>query len=400
MAGIHRLSALKVKNAKPGKYGDGGGLWLHVKEDNRKSWVFKYTANSKRREMGLGPVHTVSLAIARDKAAEARLTVLNGGDPIEDRRKAKRGAMRFAQAAAAYINMHKAGWTNARQEGIWHSSLEAYAYPVIGNRDVASIDTDDILKILNEPWTSKTETAMRVRSRIERVLDWCTSGGYREGPNPARWKGHLSNLLPSPARVKTSRHFPALPWQDLPGFMGALSERNGIAAQALAFLILTAARSGEVRGMDWAEINLDEALWVVPAERIKMKREHRVPLTPSAIEILLEMRQHGQKGLVFPSVQSGKQMSDMTISAVLKRMGRKDITVHGFRSTFKDWASETTAYPDDVSERALAHAVKNRVVAAYKRGDLFEKRRRLMNDWASYVMGGENRSAEIATIRA
>jgi integrase len=400
VAGIHRLSALKVKNAKPGKYGDGGGLWLYVKKDGRKTWVFKYTANGKRREMGLGPVHTVSLAIAREKSAACRLTVLNGGDPIEDRHKDQRGTMTFETAADAYINMHKSGWTNARQESIWRRSLEDYAYPVIGQRDVTKIDTDDILKILQDPWSTKTETATRVRSRIERVLDWCTSGGYRSGPNPARWKGHLSNLLPSPARVKTSRHFPALPWQELPGFMTELRQRKGVAAQALTFLILTAARSGEVRGMSWDELDLDDAIWVVPAERIKMKREHRVPLTASAIDVLMDMRQHGQSGLVFPSVQNGKQMSDMTLSAVLKRMDRKDITVHGFRSTFKDWASESTAYPDDVSEMALAHAVKNKVVAAYKRGDLFEKRRRLMSDWASYASGGADRSAEIATIRA
>lgn len=387
---IEKLTPLGVsKKQSRGYYGDGGGLWLQVSQFKSKNWVFRYTLHGTRREMGLGATHTVSLAEARQKAKECRLTLLDGKDPIEVResttlaealRRAK--VMTFDQCAAAYIEAHRSSWKNAKHISQWENTIQTYASPVIGKLPVASVDTDLVVKILSPIWQTKTETATRLRGRIESVLDWATTSKYRQGDNPARWRGHLENLLSSPNKLAKVKHHPALPWQELGKFMVDLRAREGVAARAVEFAILTATRSGEVRNATWAEF--DAGLWVIPAERMKMRREHRIPLPTAAVELLEKMPRLGD--LVFPGTKKVKALSDMSLTAVLRRMKRNDITVHGFRSTFRDWCSESVAnsFPREVCEHALAHSLPDKVEAAYRRGDLIEKRALLMQAWSDY----------------
>jgi integrase len=290
-------------------------------------------------------------------------------------------ALTFDQCAADYIKAHRAGWRNAKHASQWESTLATYASPVFGTLPVASVDTALVMKVLNSIWTEKTETASRLRGRIESVLGWATTSGYRTGDNPARWRGHLENLLPAPEKVKKVEHHPALPWQQIGAFMADLRAREGIAARALEFLILTAARSGEVRGMRWDEV--EDGCWTVPAERMKAGKEHRVPLSDSAIALLEKMPRLGD--YVFPGAKKGALLSDMSLTAVLRRMGREGITVHGFRSSFRMWAAEATNFPREVAEHALAHQLPDKVEAAYRRGDLHDKRKLLMQGWAEYV---------------
>lgn len=385
MAKLGKLSARKAATASPGKYGDGGGLWLHVREDGGRAWVFRYTRDGKAHEMGLGPLHTVSLAEVRDKALECRKLLLEGRDPIQERRREQSerlGALTFKQCAERFLAAHRDSWRNAKHRQQWENTLSTYAYPELGDLPVGAVDNGYVMRVLEPIWHDKPETASRLRGRIERVLDWATVSGYRTGGNPARWRGHLQMLLPAKSKVRAVKHFAALPYVEIPGFMAELRKRRGIGARALEFAILTAARSGEVRGMTWAEVDGDT--WTVPAERMKVRKEHRVPLPARAVAILEAMRAHGEAGLVFPSAKRGKPLSDMSLSAVLRRMGHEDVTVHGFRSTFRDWTAEQTAYPRDVAEQALAHALSDKVEAAYRRGDLFDKRRKLMDAWGGY----------------
>ena len=387
---IEKLTPLGVsKKQTPGHYGDGGGLWLQISKFKSKNWVFRYTLHGTRREMGLGATHTVSLAEARQKAKECRLTLLDGKDPIEVRatttlaealRRAK--MMTFDQCAAAYIKAHRSSWKNAKHISQWESTIQAYASPVIGKLPVTSVDTDLVVKILNPIWQTKTETATRLRGRIESVLDWATTSKFRQGDNPARWRGHLENLLSSPNKIAKVKHHPALPWQELGKFMVDLREREGVAARAVELAILTATRSGEVRNATWAEF--DAGLWVIPAARMKMGREHRIPLPTAAVELLEKMPRLGD--LVFPGTKQNKPLSDMSLTAVLRRMKRNDITVHGFRSSFRDWCSESVAnsFPREVCEHALAHSLPDKIEAAYRRGDLIEKRALLMQAWSDY----------------
>ncbi len=387
---IEKLTPLGVsKKQSRGYYGDGGGLWLQVSQFKSKNWVFRYTLHGTRREMGLGATHTESLAEARQKAKECRLTLLDGKDPIEVResttlaealRRAK--VMTFDQCAAAYIEAHRSSWKNAKHISQWENTIQTYASPVIGKLPVASVDTDLVVKILSPIWQTKTETATRLRGRIDSVLDWATTSKYRQGDNPARWRGHLENLLSSPNKLAKVKHHPALPWQELGKFMVDLRAREGVAARAVEFAILTATRSGEVRNATWAEF--DAGLWVIPAERMKMRREHRIPLPTAAVELLEKMPRLGD--LVFPGTKKVKALSDMSLTAVLRRMKRNDITVHGFRSTFRDWCSESVAnsFPREVCEHALAHSLPDKVEAAYRRGDLIEKRALLMQAWSDY----------------
>ena len=387
---IEKLTPLEVsKKQTPGHYGDGGGLWLQISKFKSKSWVFRYTMHGTRREMGLGPIHTVSLAEARQKAKECRLTLLDGKDPIEVRetttlaealRRAK--MMTFDQCAAAYIEAHRSSWKNVKHISQWENTIQVYASPVIGKLPVTSVDTDLVVKILNPIWLTKTETATRLRGRIESVLDWATTSKFRQGDNPARWRGHLENLLSSPNKIAKVKHHPALPWQELGKFMVDLREREGVAARAVELAILTAARSGEVRNATWAEF--DAGLWVIPAARMKMGREHRIPLPTAAVELLGKMPRLGD--LVFPGTKKDKPLSDMSLTAVLRRMERNDITVHGFRSSFRDWCSESVAnsFPREVCEHALAHSLPDKIEAAYRRGDLIEKRALLMQAWSDY----------------
>lgn len=389
MRSMSRLSALFVGRAKePGMYADGGGLYLQVSRTGTKSWIFRYALDGREREMGLGPLHTITLSEARNLAAETRRLKLSGIDPI-DARKAHRQAKRledaraitFKQASAAYIKANKAAWKNPKHAAQWESTLTAYADPIFGGLPVAAIDTALVMKALEAIWSEKPETASRLRGRIESVLDWATARGYRTGENPARWRGHLDKMLPARAKVQAVQHHAALPYSDLPAFMSSLRTQTGIGALALEFAILTAARTGEVIAATWDEIDLDAATWTVPKERMKAKREHKVFLGHGALAILRSLKDAARSDFVFPGNLPDKPLSNMAMLSTLKRMNRKDLTTHGFRSTFRDWAAETTDYPSEVVEMALAHAVANKVEAAYRRGDLFEKRKGLMRDW-------------------
>jgi integrase len=389
---IGKLTALAVDRAKRrGYYGDGGGLFLQVSASGAKSWVFRFKEFGRLREMGLGPTHTVSLAEARQKALECRRLRLDGRDPIETRKAARRQArldtakaMTFKQCAEGYIAAHKAGWRNPKHASQWPATLGTYVYPIFGGLPVQAVDVGLVMKALEPIWTAKAETAGRVRGRIEAVLDWATSRSYRRGENPARWRGHLENLLPKKAKVHRVEHHAALPYGQIGAFMGELRLQEGIAARALEFAILTVARSGEVIGTRWYEFDLAERVWTVPGERMKAGREHRVPLSDATLAILEELMKVHHGDVVFPGGKAGRPISNMAMLMLLRRMGRGDLTAHGFRSTFRDWAAERTGFPAEVAEMALAHVVGDKVEAAYRRGDLFQKRRQLMDAWARH----------------
>lgn len=397
----HRgLIALDIERAKePGYYSDGGGLYLLVGPKGAKSWIFRYRAHdptkpgrSRLRDMGLGPVHTIGLAEARDKARECRRLRLDGIDPIEarnaERTKARRNAARattFKQCAEVYITSHRAGWSNSKHAAQWPSTLETYVYPVFGALPVHAVDVGLVMKALEPIWMAKPETASRVRGRIESVLDWATARGYRQGENPARWRGHLEILLPRKSKVRHVEHHAALPYAEIAVFMAELRLLQGTAARAFEFTILTAARTGQAIGARWSEIDLDRRLWVIPAARMKKAdREHRVPLSEPAIAILAEMAHIRESEFVFPGGRAGRPLANKAFFMLLRRMARGDLTVHGFRSTFSDWCSESTNFAAEAREMALAHTVSDKVEAAYRRGDLFEKRRQVMDAWSRY----------------
>ncbi|PPK76930.1 integrase [Methylobacter tundripaludum] len=386
----NKLTARAVETKKaPGYYSDGGNLYLRVSQNLTKTWAFYYKKDGKRTEMGLGSFGNVSLDEAREKADTLRKQLASGIVPLIERQrqtsedKAQRAKfMTFSQCADAYINSHRAGWKNPKHIQQWQNTLSQYAFPVFGDLDVKAIDTGLITKCLEPIWLTKNETAGRVRGRIESILDWATVHEYREGVNPARWRGHLDKLLAKPSKVQKTEHHKALPYTEINGFIDQLHQQDGIAAKCLEFTILTAARTGETIGATWDEIDLGAKVWTIPAVRMKAEREHRVSLSGHALTILNEMAATRINNYVFPGTKKG--LSNMAMLAVLKRMDRADITVHGFRSTFRDWAAESTAYPGEVVEMALAHAIKNLTEAAYRRGDLLEKRSRLMDEWARF----------------
>jgi integrase len=390
-AGLNKLSALQVQKTKdPGYYGDGGGLWLQISKLGGKSWVFRFTRHGKAREMGLGALHTVSLAEAREKALQHRKTLLEDKDPIEERKIARlhsqfqsASAKTFAECANAYVAAHRSGWKNEKHGKQWTATLETYAFPVMGKLSISAINTPIVLSALEPIWQNKKETASRLRGRIESVLDWATVRGLREGENPARWKGHLDKLLPARNKVQKVKHLAAMPYSEIGKFMAELRKREGMSARALEFAILTAARSGEVRGATWDEIDFESRIWTIPANRMKAGKEHRVPLSEQTIRLLENITQIAGCSHIFPAPRKG-QLSDMALTSVLKRMKHNDLTQHGFRSTFRDWAGETTAYPREVIEHALAHQLKDKAEAAYQRGDLLAKRSLLMADWGTY----------------
>ncbi len=384
---VKRIEKLK----EPGRYGDGHGLYLQVMSATNRSWLLRFERGGRERWLGLGPLHTINLDEARERARKARQQLLDGVDPIEHRKAARATqalaeakAVTFKEAARQYFDAHERKWKNAKHRAQFLSTLEAYAYPIIGRLPVAAIDTGLVLKVIEPIWNEKTETASRVRGRIESVLDWATVRGYRTGDNPARWKGHLGEVLPARGQIQKTNHHAALPYTEIGGFVAALRQREGVAARALEFTILTAARTNEVIGALWDEIDFAAKVWTVPAGRMKASKEHRVPLSDRALEILRDLPRETGNAFVFIGPRKGGGLSNMAMAAVLGRMDCTDITVHGFRSTFRDWAAERTNYPNHVVEMALAHTVGDKVEAAYRRGDLFDKRRRLMAEWAKY----------------
>jgi integrase len=387
------LTALEVgRITAPGMHAVGtvAGLHLLVKPTGARSWILRATVGGKRRDIGLGGFPDVPLADAHRKAREAREAIEKGADPILARAQAKSAlratqaaAITFDRAAELFLDAKGDEWRNAKHRAQWAATLNTYALPKIGAMLVADVKSADVLAVLSPIWREKTETASRLRGRIESVISYAVQAGYRpQGLNPARWKGNLDMLLPKPSKVARVVHHAALPYADMGDFMAGLKKHSGTGAAALRFAILTAARSGEVRGATWAEIDVEAGVWTIPAERMKADKEHRVPLSPQALELLRELPRLDGTEFVFPASRKG-QLSDMTLTAAIRRMGHA-VTAHGFRSTFRDWAVEQTAYPSEVVEMALAHAIGNKVEAAYRRGDLFEKRRRLMADWADY----------------
>ncbi len=392
------LSALEVGRLRvPGHHAVGGvaGLYLYVNGTGARCWVLRVMVGSKRRHMGLGGFPDVPLAAAREKARNARSEISSGIDPIAQR-DARASQLRarqatektFRQAAQAYVESHGDVWKNPKHRAQWGSTLETYAYPVMGELLVRDVTQEHVLSVLEPIWKLKNETASRLRGRIEAVLDWATVRKYRSGENPARWKGHLDKLLAAPNKVQRVVHYRALPIDMMAGFMADLRQREGTAARALEFAILCASRSGEVRGARWNEVDLEARVWTIPADRMKAGREHRVPLSESAIRIIRSQPNLVSSDLVFAAPRGG-QLSDMTLSAVLRRMN-VDAVPHGFRSTFRDWISERTNFPRDLAEQALAHALESKVEAAYRRGDALEKRRELMEAWDDHCGAGHH----------
>lgn len=372
---INRLSARAVASAKEGYHADGGGLYLLVSKAATRSWVLRYQLRGRRREMGLGPAAVVTLLEARHAALQARKVLAAGKDPIAERRAAQAHGLTFGQAADAFIEAHRAGWKNQAQADQWAQSLKDHG----PDREipVADVDTAIVLAALTRIWKDKTETATRVRGRIERILDWARVQGLREGENPARWRGHLEALLPKPAKLKGLAHHAAMPYDSLPGFMTKLRERDGPARRALRFTILTAARTGEVTRATWGEFDLQAGIWTRPAGNMKAGVEHRVPLVPELVTMLKSM----------PRAKPPFPLSENGMLNLLQKHMHQPYTVHGFRSSFSDWAHEETEFPNHVIEMALAHTIKDKAEAAYRRGDLLDKRRELMQAWASYLTG-------------
>ncbi len=404
---IQRLSTTKVRTAKAGMWCDGGGLYLQCTAGTdgrlRKSWLFRYATKGRERQMGLGSLDTVSLAEAREGAANCRRLHLAGVDPIEHRDAARMQAaldaakaMTFDECRDAYLKAHAAGWRNAKHRQQWESTLKTYCSPVFGKVSVQAVDVALVMKAVEPIWTTKPETASRLRGRIESILDWARVRDMRTGDNPARWRGHLDQLLPAPNKLRKVRHHAALPYPEIGAFMVELRGRDGVAALALEFAILTATRTNEVLGARWDEI--DGQVWTIPASRMKAGREHRVPLSDKAMTIIKRMKAVRANDYIFPGDRR-EMLSNMALLMTLRRMGRGDLTTHGFRATFRTWAAERSQFPREVVESALAHVIGNKVEAAYQRGDLFDKRRRLMDAWAEYCAKAANLGASVIPLR-
>ena len=409
------VSVQQAKRAAPGRYGDGDGLYLLVRSPEVAFWVFRYTRSGRLREMGLGRARgndKVELAAARERVRGLRAVIRSGHDPLEQRdvelerakaqaQQAAIAAITFRTVADQYVKVHKPGWQNTKHATQWTATLATYVYPHFGDVPVADVGTEHVLAALHPIWSTKPETAARVRGRIESILDYAKAMSWRAGENPATWRGHLVKLLPSRARVAPVEHHAALPYAEIGGFMADLRAQAGVAARVLEFAILTAARSGEVLGATWGEIDLEGRTWTIPAGRMKAKREHRVPLSGPALVLLSEMAKlrasHDRGEYVFPGAAARRPLSNMAMAMVLRRMRREEITVHGFRSTFRDWTAEKTSVPNEVAEAALAHVVGDKVEAAYRRGDLFEKRRELMEGWAESACGIAGKDASLSS---
>src|ERR1700704_2311847 len=389
-----KLTARKVETAKPGKYSDGGNLYLIVSETGARKWVLRFTWRRRAKEMGLGSAASVPLADAREKAANARRKIAQGLNPI-DERKRDGGIPTFGEMADDVRETLSAGFRNEKHKAQWKSTLETYAAPLRA-KPVDTIATDDVLAVLKPIWTTKAETASRVRGRIEKVLDAAKAKGFREGENPARWRGHLDHLLPRPLKLARGHHA-AMPYEDVAAFIAKLREREAHSALALELCVLTAARSGEILGIRWSEIDLDKKIWTVPASRMKAGREHRVPLASRAVAILLQLGKLKVGDFVFPGQTRNKPLSNMAMEMILRRMNVQAATVHGFRSSFRDWAGNVSNFPREITETALAHVVGDKAEQAYRRSDALEKRRKLMDAWSAYCE--PKTSANVVQIR-
>ena len=404
MRGEYKLTPLAVRSVtKPGLYGDGLGLYLQVSNFDTKSWLFRFMRNGVARKMGLGPLHTITLAQARKRAAEARLLLLDGHDPIEARKLARANdylkaakAITFEECAERYIASNEASWKSATHRKQWRSTLATYAYPTFGNLPVSLIDTGLVLKALEPIWATKAETASRLRGRIEAILDWATVRDHRSGENPARWRNHLKNALPRRSIAANVKHHDAVPYAEMPLFMADLGNRDGVSARALELTILTAVRTCEAIRAKWVEIDLDQMVWTIPYVRMKSKREHRVPLCGKTMRVFERLPRDGG-AYVFPGAKAGKPLSNMAMLEMVRGMRGKGATVHGFRSTFRDWAADQTGHPNIVVEMALAHTIGDKVEAAYRRGELFLKRKSLMTDWAEYCEARDNDFQELTS---
>ena len=402
---LHRLTVKAVDNFDtPGDYNDGGGLYLQVSPWITKSWMLRYRIHGRQRAMGLGSYPAVTVKEARERASDAKRQVRDGVDPIEARnaralqaRLSSAKTATFTDCASAYIESHRAGWANPKHAAQWSATLETYAYPVFGPLPVQAVDTTLVMKCVEPIWREKTETASRVRGRIESVLDWAKVRGYRDGENPARWRGHLDKLLPARTKVTKVKHHAAMPYADMAPFMRELRGREGIAPKALEFVILTAARVSEAVNAKWSEFNLNRKLWTVPAERMKAKREHRVPLSSLALKLLERLEAQREGDYVFPGwTIPDKPLTGAACLTLLDDMGHADLTTHGFRSSFRDWAAEQTNFPREIAEAALGHVLSNKTEAAYQRGDLLDRRGLLMQAWAQYCT--KQQSAKVISL--
>lgn len=373
---------------RTGRHADGLGLYLQVTKTGAKSWLFRYMIAGRSREMGLGPIHAVSLADAREKAAACRKQLADGIDPLEAKVRAIEAAARalaatlsFKQCAEKYIAAHEASWKNPKHKQQWHNTLKTYVNPIFGAKSVSHICTDDVLKVIEPLWPVKTETASRVRGRIEVILSWAAVRGMRPSENPARWRGHLDQLLPKRAKVSIVKHHSALPFRAVPALFASLENEKAIGARALEFTILTASRTNEAILARGEEIDLAQAVWCIPASRTKSGRPHRVPLVGRALELVARAK---PEKFIFPGIREDEPMSNLTMLNLLQRLVSGKPTVHGFRSSFRDWAAEVTNFPNEICEMALAHVVSDKTEAAYRRGDLFERRRQLMVEWERF----------------
>ena len=389
---LHRLSNLKVERAKqPGMYADGGGLYLRVAEGGSKQWIYRYTTNGHNRDMGLGPVRLLTLAEARERSRAAGKLRLDGIDPIAHKHAqrgaaivAAAGAKTFKECAGGFIRDNEKKWTHPKHRRDWERTLVRFVFPTLGNLPVASIDTPLVLKVLKPIWERTPETASRVRGRIEAVLGWATVHYLRTGDNPARWRGHLEHALPSRSEIAKVEHHAALPYTQVASFMDALRKDTSVAARCLEFITLAAVRLGEATGATWDEIDLGARTWTIPAERMKADKEHKVPLSKAAIAVLKTMREIRQNDYVFPGFKPGQPIGADALRELIKKLAGDDVTVHGLRSTFRDWAADCTSFPNELAEMALSHAIPSAVERAYRRGSMFEKRRQLMGAWADY----------------
>ncbi len=391
---INKLSDRGVKaEKKQGRYADGHGLYLQVSNSGSKSWLFRFMMDGKSRQMGLGSFGTVTLLEARDDALNCKKLLKDGVDPIQERdnrltkqKAANKAVLTFKESTEEYLKAHSASWKSVRHAKIWKSSIERYAYPELGSMPVNQIEREHIMRVLKPIWLNKTETAKKLRGRLETILDWATVQDFRKGENPARWRGHLDKLLPKPSEVYNVKHFAALPYQEINGFMNKLRKREALSALALRLIILTATRSGEARNAIWAEFNMEQAIWTIPAERMKAKKEHIIPLSKEALSIIQSLPHMAGNDYLFVGNRSGKPLSDVVFKKLMERMGVTGITTHGFRSTFRDWAAEQTSFPREVIEAALAHQLKDKAEAAYFRSNLLDKRRELMDKWGDYIL--------------